>query len=207
MITNAASPRLVVRGEALRPALLHGGAIALACLVSYLITTRALAAVHSVSTADDKLGGMWAVVATVFVYRLGYRDSLSAAASRSLATVLSFALCLVYLLLFPFNPLGLAALIGIGTAVLMLGGREGDVVTTAITTAVVLVVAALAPTDAWEQPILRAVDTGAGIAVGLAAAWFAHFVDSSRSRRHPGSLPKVDQRLCSWFRDARDHNG
>jgi uncharacterized membrane protein YccC len=177
MITNAASPRLVVRGAALRPALLHGGATALACLVSYLFITRALSAVHSVSTADDKLGGMWAVIATVFVYRLGYRDSLSAAASRSLATVLSFVLCLLYLLLFPFSPLGLAVLIGIGTAILMLGGHEGDVVTTGITTAVVLVVAALARTDAWEQPIFRAVDTAAGIAVGLAAAWLARSVD------------------------------
>jgi uncharacterized membrane protein YccC len=145
--------------------------------VSYVLITRALSAVHSVSKADDKLGGMWAVIATVFVYRIGYRDSLSAAASRSVATALSFVLCLLYLLIFPFSPLGLAVLIGIGTAILMVLGRDGDVVTTGITTAVVLVVAALAPTHAWEQPILRAADTAVGIVVGLAAAWLARLVD------------------------------
>src|SRR5262249_34525993 len=143
----------------------------------YLLITRALSAFHSVSTADDKLGGMWAVIATVFVYRLGYRDSLSAAASRSVATALSFVFCLLYLLVLPFSPVGLAGLIGIGTAFLMLVGRDGEVVTTGITTAVVLVVAALAPTDAWEQPILRAVDTAAGVAVGLVAAWLTRLAD------------------------------
>jgi uncharacterized membrane protein YccC len=177
MIPEFVHPRPAVRGAAVRPPLLHGGATALACLASYLLITRALSSVHSVSKADDKLGGMWAVIATVFVYRLGYRESLGAAASRSVATALSFALCLLYLLVFPFSPVGLAVLIGAGTAILMLLGRDGDVVTTGITTAVVLVVAALAPTDAWEQPILRAVDTAAGIAVGLAAVWLARLAD------------------------------
>jgi hypothetical protein len=34
---------------------------------------------------------------------------------------------------------------------------------------VLIGVAAVSPHDAWEQPILRAFDTGVGIAVGLAA--------------------------------------
>ena len=52
-------------------------------------------------------------------------------------------------------------------------GRADDVVTTTITVAVVLVVAALSPQHAWEQPILRLFDTTVGIAVGLAFAWGA----------------------------------
>jgi len=175
--TDTRAERIALRGAALRRALLHGGVTTLACLVSYLLITRALSAVHSVSNADDKLGGMWAVIATVFVYRLGYRASLSAAASRSVATALSFVLCLLYLVVFPVSPFGLAVVIGIGTVILMLAGRDGDVVTAGITTAVVLVVAAVSQTDAWEQPILRAVDTAAGIAVGAAAAWLAHLAD------------------------------
>jgi uncharacterized membrane protein YccC len=55
----------------------------------------------------------------------------------------------------------------------MLIGRSDDIITTAIATAVVMVVAALNPHDAWEQPILRAFDTAVGIAVGLAASWLA----------------------------------
>jgi uncharacterized membrane protein YccC len=50
-------------------------------------------------------------------------------------------------------------------------GRPGDAVTAAITTAVVMIVAAVTRRDAWEQPILRFVDTLIGVAVGIAAAW------------------------------------
>jgi hypothetical protein len=41
------------------------------------------------------------------------------------------------------------------------------------TTAVVRIAAALSPHDAWQQPLLRAVDTAAGIAIGLAVSWLA----------------------------------
>ena len=46
-------------------------------------------------------------------------------------------------------------------------GRPGDAVTAAITTAVVMVVAAVNPRNAWQQPILRFADT----IIGVAAAW------------------------------------
>ena len=61
----------------------------------------------------------------------------------------------------------MAALIGVGTVVMMLLGRREDMVTTGITTAVVMVVAAISPQDAWQQPLLRLVDTVGGIAVGI----------------------------------------
>jgi len=51
-----------------------------------------------------------------------------------------------------------------------------DAVTAAITTTVVLIVAAISPHDAWQQPILRFADTVVGAAVGLAAAWLDHGV-------------------------------
>jgi hypothetical protein len=39
----------------------------------------------------------------------------------------SFGLCLIYLLLFPFHAVGLAALVGLGTFLLMVIGRDRDV--------------------------------------------------------------------------------
>jgi hypothetical protein len=50
-------------------------------------------------------------------------------------------------------------------------GHAGDVVVAGITTAVVMVAAALSPHAAWQQPRLRAGDTTVGIAIGLAASW------------------------------------
>jgi uncharacterized membrane protein YccC len=87
------------------------------------------------------------------------------------ATSLSFALCLVYLLIFPFHLWGMATLIGIAAIAVTLMGRADDTITTGITIAVVMVVAALSPHNAWRQPILRLLDTAVGVFVGVAAAW------------------------------------
>jgi len=159
--------------SSVHPGLIHSTSLAAACLLTYWATTELLTKLHSLSEADDKLGGMWAVIATAFVYRLSYQDSHTAALTRMSATLLSFALCLVYLLVAPFHPWGLALLIGVGAVVLSLLGRADDIVTCSITTAVVLGVAALSPHDAWQQPILRLGDTVVGVAIGLGAAWIA----------------------------------
>jgi uncharacterized membrane protein YccC len=84
---------------------------------------------------------------------------------------------------FSFHPLGLAALIGLSTFLLMAAGQADDVITAAITTTVVIIVAAVSPHDAWQQPILRAIDTGVGIAVGLSASAIGARLAEAR-RRH-----------------------
>src|SRR5258708_6582532 len=145
--------------------------LAISCVISYCLITRILANTYSISREDDLLGGMWAVAATIFVYRYSHAESVRAALSRMAATSVSFALCLIYLLIFPFHVWGMAALIGIGAIVVTTMGRPDDTITTGITIAVVMVVAALSPHDAWRQPILRLVDTAVGVAVGVAAAW------------------------------------
>lgn len=165
----------------MRPGFFHSVGLALACLLSYWIATELFTKVHSLSKPDDLLGGMWTVIATVFVYRVSYQDSQTAALSRMSATLLSFALCLAYLALSPFHPWGLALLVGAGAFVLTLIGRPGDIVTCSITTAVVMVVADLSPHDAWQQPILRLADTVIGVAVGFGAAWAAMRVSSPQT--------------------------
>jgi uncharacterized membrane protein YgaE (UPF0421/DUF939 family) len=112
----------------------------------------------------------------VFVFRETRLGSLSAGIARLIATCVSFALCLLYLSLFPFTPVGMAALIAIGTLVMALLGRREDIVTVGITTAVVMVVAAMSPVDAWQQPLLRLADTMVGITVGVACKWVGSFL-------------------------------
>jgi uncharacterized membrane protein YccC len=152
-------------------AIAYGVSLGFACLFSYWLVTRFLAHLYSVSREDDHLGGMWAVVSTVFVYRYTYVQSAHAAFSRISGTFVSFVLCLVYLLIFPFQPWGMAILIGIGAVAVKLIGRPEDTVPMGITTAVVMVVAALSPHNAWQQPILRLIDTAFGVGVGIAASW------------------------------------
>lgn len=154
-------------------AILHSLALAVACLVTYWLTVHGLARVHSVSAADDVLGGLWAVIATVFVYRTSYDGSAAAALSRMASTLLSFLLCLIYLLFLPVNAVGMAAMIGVSALAATLLGRPQDAVTASITTAIVLGVASLSPHHVWQQPILRLVDTAVGTTVGLGTAWIA----------------------------------
>jgi uncharacterized membrane protein YccC len=137
------------------------------------LAVHGLARLHSVSRADDVLGGIWAVIATVFVYRTSYDGSASAALDRMAATLLSFFLCLIYLLVLPVDPVGLAAMIGLSALAAMLLSRPQDAVTAGITTAIVLGVASLSPQHVWQQPILRLADTALGTGVGLATAWIA----------------------------------
>ena len=152
-------------------AVFHGVILSLLCAISYWLITHLLSQAFSVSRDDDLLGGMWAVAATVFVYRYSYDSSIGAAVSRMWATSLSFGLCLIYLLFFPFSLAGMVSLIGIGAVTMSLLDRPDEIVTTGITTAVVMVVAGLSPHPAWRQPILRLIDTIVGVGVGVAGVW------------------------------------
>jgi uncharacterized membrane protein YgaE (UPF0421/DUF939 family) len=147
-----------------------GTLLAISCLLSYWVITTILAREYFASKDNDLVGGMWAVVATIFVFRHSILESARAALSRTVATLLSFALCFLYLLIFPFHVVGMVALIWLSTVILALIGRSEDIITAGITTAVVFIVAGVSQGPAWVQPILRLVDTAVGIAVGILAS-------------------------------------
>jgi uncharacterized membrane protein YccC len=154
-----------------RIAILDCSTLAIATMTTYWLVTSLLPHVYSISRADDLLGGLWAVIATIFVCRDSYEHSVAAAVSRMAATSVSFVFCLIYLIFLPAYAWAVALLVGLSALAVMLIGRPGDAVTAAITTAVVMIVAAVTPRDAWEQPILRFADTLIGVAVGIAAVW------------------------------------
>ena len=147
-----------------------------ACLLSYEAITILLAAFAS--RENGFLGGMWTVVATVFVFRTAGAGGIANGMSRFVATCVSILLCFLYLLVFPFSATGMACLIGLGVLFLALVGQRGDTVTMGITTAVVMVVAGLSPDHAWQQPLLRLLDTVVGVAVGIACKWLTLLIFS-----------------------------
>jgi uncharacterized membrane protein YccC len=141
--------------------------LAVACLITYWLVTSELSRVYSLS----RLGGMWAVIAMIFLLRDSFAKSVTAGVSRIAATSVSFVICLIYLAFLPFHVWALAVLVGASALAVMLLGRPGDAVTAAITTAVIMVVAEVTPQHAWQQPILRLMDTIVGVVVGVLAAW------------------------------------
>jgi uncharacterized membrane protein YgaE (UPF0421/DUF939 family) len=138
----------------------YGLALALASVMAYeassVITPVFL---HASADAVDKL---WAIISAVFVFRDTRANSLSAGTSRLIATFVSFLLCLIYLSCLPAHPLGMMALIAIGTPIMMLLERRSDIGLTAITTAVIMILATSKPQNAWQEPLLRLIDTVAG---------------------------------------------
>jgi uncharacterized membrane protein YccC len=151
----------------------HSVAMAIACLVSYTAMTKLLNV--AVEGHGDLVGGMWAAVATAFVFRDSRQHSLSAGVGRLIATCVSFVLCLPYLWFFRANIAGMGILLAAGTLGMVLLGRREDIITTAVTTIVVMVVALVSPEDAWRQPLLRLFDTAVGIVIGVAGKWIASF--------------------------------
>jgi uncharacterized membrane protein YccC len=160
-----------VRSGVLTATVLTATVVALASLASYWLVAVLLSRVHSVSPTDDIVGGLWAAISAIFVSKNSYELSHKAGVSRIAGTLVSFPLCLLYLLFLPFHLWGFALVIGLSVLIPMLIGRPGDAATAAISTAVLLALAPLSPHDAWEQPILRFGDTVVGAAVGVAAAW------------------------------------
>ena len=179
-------PRLRRPGRAgIGEAVLHSTALALACLATFWLAGTILTHLYVVPRPDHLLGGMWAVIATIFVYRESYTRSRSAAVSRMAATSVSFVLCLIYLIFLPFHAWAMAVLIGLSVPVTTLAGRPGDSITAAITTTVVMVLAAVSPHDAWQQPIFRFADTLIGVVAGITAVSIALRLFPHAD--HPGS--------------------
>ncbi len=170
------------RWHEVRDAVRQCAVLAVACLISYLLATNIISHVHFLSREDEPIGGLWAVIATVFVLRDSYQHSMTAALSRIMATLVSFALCLIYLAFLPFHPWALAVLVGGSALAATLIGRPGDAISAAIATTVLLVGAAVSPQQAWQQPILRLADTVIGVAIGVAAAWLELRVTAFVSR-------------------------
>jgi uncharacterized membrane protein YccC len=148
--------------------------LAIACLITYWVTVFALP--RLVGWPSTPVGVLWAVISTVFVYKDTRANTLSAAIARLIATFASFVLCLAYLWLLPATTIGMAALIAIGVLLMIFIGRRDETNLTAITIAVILIVAASDPQEARLQPLLRLIDTILGVTVGVACKWLGSFV-------------------------------
>src|SRR3954462_5613183 len=101
--------------------------MAVACAASYLVTSRVIG--PFIDRGDSLLGGMWAAVATAFVFRETRVGSLAAGVSRLVATFVSFALCSISIALLPVNAGGIVLLIGAGAIVMQSFRRPEDIIT------------------------------------------------------------------------------
>jgi uncharacterized membrane protein YccC len=165
-------PRRRSRAE-LQVALVGCLIVGVACVVAYWLVTTTEPHIYPRARAATQVGALWAVISTVFVLRESYEKSTAAVVSRLSATSVSFALCLIYLIFLPFHVWALGLLVGASALAVILLGRPADAVSAGISSAVVMIASRLDPQHAWQQPILRFVDTVVGVVVGILAAWLA----------------------------------
>jgi fusaric acid resistance family protein len=124
-----------------RATLIYSVALGLSALGCYWFALHVVNPIHEVTPTGDTIGALWAAISTVFVYRHSYDESASAALTRISGTGVSFVLCLIYLVLFPFHLWAIAVLIAIGAFVLAAAGRPQDTMPASLATLVVLVIA------------------------------------------------------------------
>lgn len=161
--------------------------LGVASVVSYWLVTTTEPHIYLRSWAAGQIGGLWAVISTVFVLRDSYEKSTAAAVSRMASTSVSFVFCLIYLVFLPFHIWALGLLVGASALAVILAGRPADAVSAGISSAVVMIAARLSPQNAWQEPILRFIDTVVGVVVGVAAAWLALRILGPIARRTPAA--------------------
>jgi uncharacterized membrane protein YccC len=162
--------------------------LAITCALVYVLMTSPVLPWPPETDQARAVGAIWAVVATIFVFRDTREDTLHLSMSRLVGTSLSFVLCEIYLLAFTFTPWGMALVIAVGGIIAAGIGRSGDAGIVAITTTVILVVASIGPANqAWQQPLLRLVDTLVGVIFGFGAATILSLVWTPRGKNIAGS--------------------
>ena len=147
--------------------------MSVACLITYWIMVSLLP--HVTGRPTPPVSVLWAVISAVFVYKNTRRRSLAAGLSRLFTTLVSVVICLAYLSFFPATSFGMAILIAAGTMLMASLGRFDEIGLTAITTAVIMIVATSDRQSAWAEPLLRLGDTVVGIVIGIVCKWLASF--------------------------------
>ena len=170
-------------------------ALGLSALACYWLAAHVVNPIHKVSATGDTVGALWATISTIFVYRHSYDESESAALSRIAGTLVSFVLCLIYLLLFSFHLWAIVVLIALGAFILAMAGRPQDTMPASLATIVVLVITAIDPHQAAQQPFMRLMDTAIGVVIGVAAVWGAvHVIEmATRARDVEASMLPHDR--------------
>jgi uncharacterized membrane protein YccC len=149
---------------------------ALVSLLAYVIASYATVSLQG--TADlASIGALWAMISGIVVMQETRKSTLNSAWLRILGSLAGAIISAIYLLVFPFNPVGMAILIGI-TVLLCQGiGIPGHARLAALTVAVVLVVSGLNPEiSPLVNAATRFIEVIIGSVVAVAVVWVWPYV-------------------------------
>ena len=161
--------------EAVSVAFQYGFVSFLSFLIAFTLS------VHFSGAGDTAaIGAMWAMISGIVVMQETRKSTLDTAWMRIVGSLAGAVISALYLLVFPFSPLGMAVLIGITVLICGLLGIPGHARLAALTVGAVMVILWV---DPGINPVANAatrfpdVIVGSSIAVGVAWVWpFLPFV-------------------------------
>ena len=122
----------------------------LVCLLGYLGGYYFTSLFYAPSAA---LGGLWALISGIVVLQATRRETWTSAWLRVIGTCIGAAISATYLLLLPFNPVGMAITVGVTVLLCQLIGIPDHARLAALTVAVIMVISSLHPE---YNPLLNA---------------------------------------------------
>jgi uncharacterized membrane protein YccC len=137
---------------------------AIVCLLAYLAGSAFTSLFHAGTTV---LGGVWSVVSGIVVLEATLEDTRGSAMLRVLGTLIGATVAAIYLSFFRFDPLGMAACVGVTVLFCQAIGVPDHARLAAITIVIVLAVSVAVPAmRPVENALLRFVESciGAGVA-------------------------------------------
>jgi uncharacterized membrane protein YgaE (UPF0421/DUF939 family) len=141
------------------------------CLLAYL---GGLYVNLLIEGAPSQIGALWCVISGIVVLQATRRDTVALAWLRVLGTLIGATISTIYLLLLPFNPIGLAVTIGITMLVCYVFQIPDHARLAAITVAVIMVVSLVHPQiNPLMNAGLRFIESCIGTALAVLAvlAW------------------------------------
>jgi len=150
------------------------------CLAAYLAGNSFTSLFHAGSAI---LGGVWSVVSGIVVLQATLEDTRGSAMLRVLGTFLGAVVAALYLSLFRFHPLGMAAAVGVTVLLCQALGVPDHARLAAVTVVIVLAVSVADPTI---RPALNALLRFLESCIGAGIATLAVYLSPGARRRAPG---------------------
>jgi len=150
------------------------------CLAAYLAGSSFTSLFHAGSAI---LGGVWSVVSGIVVLQATLEDTRGSAMLRVLGTFLGALVAALYLSLFRFHPLGMAAAVGVTVLLCQALGVPDHARLAAVTVVIVLAVSVADPTI---RPALNALLRFLESCIGAGIATLAVYLSPGARRRAPG---------------------
>jgi uncharacterized membrane protein YccC len=150
---------------------------AVVCFAAYVAGTSFTSLFHAGSAT---IGGVWSVISGIIVLQATLEDTRGSAKLRVLGTFIGAGLAAVYLVFFPFHPVGMAAAVGV-TVLVCQALRVPDHARLAAVTVVIVLAVSMA--DPTIRPALNALLRFLESCIGAGIATLAVLLSPGARRR------------------------